>query len=144
MVSDAPSSQTRDLSWLLRNLIRQVPATRGALLLSSDGIAKFSDGLEHADVERLAALTSGLYSLSRGLATRFCRSDGVRQVMVELDDVSFFATAAGRGSVLAVLTDREVDAGILGYEMSQLVKRVPTYLATPQRPSPAPPGEVAG
>jgi predicted regulator of Ras-like GTPase activity (Roadblock/LC7/MglB family) len=64
---------------------------------------------------------------------RFGGSDGVRQVVAELDDTLMFVSSAGYGSVLAVLADRETDAGVLGYEMSQLVKSVRPFLATPTR-----------
>jgi predicted regulator of Ras-like GTPase activity (Roadblock/LC7/MglB family) len=54
--------------------------------------------------------------------------------------VVLFVTAAGPGAVLAVLAGRDADAGVLGYEMGQLVKRVPSYLATPARHAVATPG----
>lgn len=141
MVSDAPSSQTSDLTWLLNSLAQAVPFTRSAILLSADGLPKCFHGLDQEGADRLAALASGLCSLSRGLGTRFGSSDGVRQVVVELDDVMLFVTAAGQGSVLAVLAGKDVDAGILGYEMGQLVKRVPAHLGTPVRHSVAAPGD---
>ena len=48
-------------------------------------------------------------------------------MVAELDDTLMFVSSAGYGSVLAVLADRETDAGVLGYEMSQLVKSVRPY-----------------
>lgn len=57
----------------------------------------------------------------------------MRQVVVELDSALVFVSAAGSGTCLAVLADREADAGVLGYEMAMLVKSVRPYLAAPPR-----------
>lgn len=132
-----PSTPTSNLTWLLRNLIELVPHTRSAVLLSSDGLVKYAVGLTTDDADTLAAHASGLCSLSRGVGSRFGASNGngsgLRQVVAELDDVLLFVTSAGMGTVLAVLAGRDADVGVLGYEMGQLVKRVPAHLATPAR-----------
>jgi predicted regulator of Ras-like GTPase activity (Roadblock/LC7/MglB family) len=133
MVSDATPGHEPDLGWLLRGLVERVPRTRSAVLLSADGLATAAYGLEQDPADHLSAIASGLFSLARTAAIRFGGSDGVRQVVAELDDTLMFVSSAGYGSVLAVLADRETDAGILGYEMSQLVKSVRPFLATPTR-----------
>lgn len=133
MVSDANPGHETDLGWLLRGLVERVPRTRSAVLLSADGLATAAYGLDQDPADHLSAIASGLFSLARTAAVRFGGSDGVRQVVAELDDTLMFVSSAGYGSVLAVLADRETDAGILGYEMSQLVKSVRPFLATPTR-----------
>jgi predicted regulator of Ras-like GTPase activity (Roadblock/LC7/MglB family) len=144
MVSAVPPSQESDLAWLLSNLVERVPHTRSTVLLSSDGLMKAVHGLERADAEQMAAIASGLFSLSRGAGAKFGGSDTVRQVVVELDDTLLFISSAGYGSVLAVLADREADAGVLGYEMSQLIKSVRPFLATPARTMPTHSGAHGG
>lgn len=133
MVSDASPGHESDLGWLLRGLVERVPRTRSAVLLSADGLATAAYGLDQDPADHLSAIASGLFSLARTAAVRFGGSDGVRQVVAELDDTLMFVSSAGYGSVLAVLADRETDAGVLGYEMSQLVKSVRPFLATPTR-----------
>jgi predicted regulator of Ras-like GTPase activity (Roadblock/LC7/MglB family) len=133
MVSDATPGHEPDLGWLLRGLVERVPRTRSAVLLSADGLATAAYGLEQDPADHLSAIASGLFSLARTAAVRFGGSDGVRQVVAELDDTLMFVSSAGYGSVLAVLADRETDAGVLGYEMSQLVKSVRPFLVTPTR-----------
>ena len=133
MVSDAQPSREQDLGWLLRGLVERVPRTRSAVLLSADGLATAAYGLDQDPADHLSAIASGLFSLARTAAARFGGSDGVRQVVAELDDTLMFVSSAGYGSVLAVLAERETDAGVLGYEMSQLVKSVRPFLATPTR-----------
>lgn len=133
MVSDVPAGHEADLSWLLRGLVEQVPHTRSAVLLSSDGLATASYGLTADPADQLSAIASGMFSLARSAAIRFGGGDGVRQVVAELDDTLLFVSSAGLGSVLTVLADREADVGVLGYQMTQLVKSVRPFLTTPAR-----------
>lgn len=133
MVSAVPPSQDTDLGWLLSGLVERVPHTRSAVLLSADGLKKAVTGLDVESADQLAAIASGLFSLARGTGVKFGGSDVVRQVVVELDDTLLFVAAAGSGSVLAVIAGREADAGVLGYEMSQLINSVRPFLATSTR-----------
>ena len=133
MVSDVQPARDPDLGWLLRSLVENVPRTRSAVLLSADGLAIAACGLSPDLADQMSAIASGLFSLARTAASRFGGSDGVRQVVAELDDTLMFVSSAGFGSVLTVLADREADAGVLGYEMAQLVKSVRPVLATPAR-----------
>jgi predicted regulator of Ras-like GTPase activity (Roadblock/LC7/MglB family) len=134
MLSDVPTGRTTDLGWLLTGLVQRVPHTRSALLLSSDGLKKAAHGLDPDSADHLAAIASGLFSLARSAGNRFDGGEGVRQVVAELDDTLLFVSTAGSGAVLAVLASRRADAGVLGYEMAQLVKSVRSHLATPARP----------
>ncbi|HEV2371057.1 MAG TPA: roadblock/LC7 domain-containing protein [Streptosporangiaceae bacterium] len=133
MVSDVTRGREPDLSWLLRGLIERVPHARHAVLLSADGLTTASHGLGADGADHLSAIASGLFSIARSAAARFGSSEGVRQVVAELDDTLLFVSSAGYGSVLSVVADRDADAGVLGYEMSQLVKSVRPFLATPAR-----------
>nr|WP_074475059.1 roadblock/LC7 domain-containing protein [Micromonospora carbonacea] len=140
MMTTKPSSP--ELAWLLAGLVQRVPHTRSALLLSSDGLPRAAHGLADDSADHLAAIASGLFSLTRSAGEMFDAGGGVRQVVAELDETLLFVTAAGDGAVLAVLAGRQADVSVLGYEMSQMVKSVRPYLATPVRavvPSPAAP-----
>jgi predicted regulator of Ras-like GTPase activity (Roadblock/LC7/MglB family) len=134
MVNDARPAP--DLAWLLRGLLDRVPHARSAVLLSADGLTTAVHGLSPDDADHLSAIASGLFSIARSAAVTFGGSDGVRQVVAELDDTLLFVSSAGFGSVLAVLAGREADAGVLGYEMFQLVKSVQPFLSTPLRGAP--------
>lgn len=135
MMNQASSGQSTDLSWLLQGLVQRVPHTRSALLLSSDGLLKAAHGLDKDEADHLAALASGLHSLARGAGVRFDAGGEVRQVVAELSNSLLFVTAAGRGSLLAVLAGRAADASVLGYEMGMVVKSVRPHLETPARQS---------
>jgi predicted regulator of Ras-like GTPase activity (Roadblock/LC7/MglB family) len=143
MVSDVPQGQPSDLAWLLSGLVQRVPHTRSAALLSSDGLVKAFHGLDLDSADQLAAVASGLFSLGRSVGAHFGGGEGVRQVVVELDATLLFVSTAGSGTVLAVLAAREADAGVLGYEMGQLVKSVRPYLITPARHATSAPGNAA-
>lgn len=122
-----------DLDWLLSGLVQRVPYTRSAVLLTADGLVTCVHGLDADSADHMAALAAGLYSLGRSAGSRFAEGAEVRQVVVELDTALVFVSAAGSGTCLAVLADREADAGVLGYEMAMLVKSVRPYLAAPPR-----------
>ncbi|MFE2548881.1 roadblock/LC7 domain-containing protein [Streptomyces sp. NPDC059355] len=127
------TSRLSDLDWLLSGLVQRVPYTRSAVLLTADGLVSCVHGLDSDSADHLAALASGLYSLGRSAGSRFGGGAEVRQVVVELDSALVFVSSAGVGTCLAVLADREADAGVLGYEMAMLVKSVRPYLAAPPR-----------
>lgn len=139
MRSDPSTGRSQDLAWLLSGLAERVPHTHSVLLLSSDGLPKAAHGLKQDDADHLAAVASGLFSLARSAGGS--SGGAVRQVVAELDEAFLFVSSAGSGAVLAVMAGREADAGVLGYEMSQMVKSVRPYLTTPARPGIAEPVE---
>ena len=142
MAGDEAASSATNLSWLLDGLIEKVPHARSALLLSADGIKKAFSGLDADQADQLSAIASGMFSLARTAGANLGAKPGVRQVVAELDDTLLFVSTAGSGAVLAVVTSREADAGLVGFEMSILVKSVQPALETPVR-SPAAAGGAA-
>ncbi|MEU8730295.1 roadblock/LC7 domain-containing protein [Streptomyces tendae] len=125
--------RTRELDWLLDDLVGRVHEVRHAVVLSNDGLAVgASNGLGREDAEHLAAVASGFHSLAKGAGRHF-GAGGVRQTMVEMDDGFLFVAAAGDGSCLAVLTDVSADIGLVAYEMARLVRRVGEHLHTAPR-----------
>jgi predicted regulator of Ras-like GTPase activity (Roadblock/LC7/MglB family) len=142
-VSDAHPAPAPDLSCLLSSLLDRVPHTRSAVLLSADGIPTAVYGLSPDDADHLSAIASGLFSIARSAAAKFGGSDGVRQVVAELDDTLLFVSSAGFGTALTVLADREADASVLGYEMFQLVKSARPLLGVTARTGGSDGGAVA-
>ena len=131
--NDPADPAAQELNWLLDELVGRVGSIRKALVLSGDGLARgASKDLTREDGEHLAAVASGFHSLARGVGRHF-EAGTVRQTVVELDDAFLFVTAAGDGSCLAVLGDADADVGQVAYEMTLLVKRVGTHLATVPR-----------
>jgi predicted regulator of Ras-like GTPase activity (Roadblock/LC7/MglB family) len=124
------------LDWLLDDLVTRVTQIDQAVILSRDGLAiGASGGLSHEDADYLAAVAAGFQSLARGAGRHF-GGGAVRQTVVEMDAAFLFVTAAGDGSCLAVLAGSGVDAGLVAYEMTVLVKRVGEHLGVSPRPAP--------
>lgn len=128
-----------ELDWLLDDLVMRVSAVRHAVVLSNDGLAVGASGdLRREDAEHLAAVASGFHSLAKGAGRHF-GAGGVRQTLVEMDEGFLFVAAAGDSSCLAVLSDVNVDIGLVAYEMALLVKRVGEHLHSAPRAAARPP-----
>jgi hypothetical protein len=121
--SPAPATP-RSLDWFVSNFVRGVPGVSHAILVSADGLLMASSSHLPTDrAEQLAAVTSGLASLSSG-AARLFEAGNVRQSMVEMDGGYLLLMGVGNGSYLAALASISSDIGQVGYEMAVLVDRV--------------------
>jgi uncharacterized protein len=121
----APQSmQDTSLDWLVSNFAREVPGVAHAVLVSADGLLVAAS--EHLPKERgdqLAAVSSGLASLSMGAAQLF-EGGHVLQSVVEMQNGYLLLMRVGDGSHLATLASTSCDIGQIGYEMAILVERV--------------------
>lgn len=125
------STEAANFSWLLDNFVKSVPGVTHTLVVSADGLLMaVSDELDRTSGDQLAAIVSGLSSLTRG-AARQLRSGEVRQSIVEMDTMFMFTMSISDGSVLSVMAAATCDVGLIGYEMALLVSRTEATL-TPQ------------
>ena len=130
----------RSLDWLLDNLLDKTPGGRHALVLSKDGLKLCrTGGLEVDHPDQLAAIASGIQSLSYGASVEFGDgSGGVRQSMTEFHGGILFIVEAGDGAHLALLASDEADVGVIGHNMNEMVEQIGEHLTTPPRdPNPA-------
>jgi predicted regulator of Ras-like GTPase activity (Roadblock/LC7/MglB family) len=132
----------RDLDWLLENLLERTPETRHALVLSKDGLKLCNTyGLSVDQADQLAAISSGIQSLSHAASVEFGDGTGdLRQSMTEFHGGLLFIVEAGEGAHLAVVATEEADVGLLGHNMNELVEQLGEYLTaaprgTAQRPA---------
>jgi predicted regulator of Ras-like GTPase activity (Roadblock/LC7/MglB family) len=89
------SREAQNLNWLVSNFARSVPGVAHAIVVSADGLLMaVSERLDRARADQLAAVASGLASLTQGAAR-----------------------------CLAVLASPSCDIGLVGYEMALLVAR---------------------
>ncbi|MEM9036921.1 MAG: roadblock/LC7 domain-containing protein [Actinomycetota bacterium] len=117
--------------WLMSNFVHKTAGVVEAVGVSSDGLLiAMSEGLERASAEQLAAIVSGLVSLGHG-ASRCFDMNRLEQVVVEMDGGFLLVAAISDGSVLGVLSRRDCDLGLVGYEMTLLVERAGSLL-TPE------------
>jgi uncharacterized protein len=113
-----------DLNWVITNFVERVPDVAHAVVVSSDGLPlAFSAGFPQDRADQLAAVTSGLTSLTQG-AARVFEGGPVIQTVVEMQVGVLVVMAVSNGASLAVLAAAACDLGLLAYEMSMLVERV--------------------
>jgi hypothetical protein len=115
---------SRQLDWLVSDFVRRVAGVTHALVVSVDGLKlAVSDRVDESTADQLAAVASGLVSLTRGAARCF-DAEPVVQTIVETAGGYLFVTSVSEGSTLAVFATVECDIGMIGYEMTLLVNRV--------------------
>lgn len=129
------TTTTRNLDWLLENLLERTPGSNHALVLSKDGLKLcHTPGLPEDKADQLAAIASGIQSLSYGASVEFGDgTGGVRQSMTEFYGGVLCIVEAGQGAHLAVLASDDADVGIVGHNMNELVEQIGEYLTTPDR-----------
>ena len=125
------SAGARNVNWLLSTFVVNTAGVEQAIAVSSDGLLMAtSSNLDRATADKMAAIISGLRSLSDG-AARVIDKGGVSQVIVEMRDGFLFASSISGGSSLGVVADHHADLGLIGYEITLLVERVGAQL-TPE------------
>ncbi|MCV2395979.1 roadblock/LC7 domain-containing protein [Actinotalea sp. M2MS4P-6] len=125
------SADAANYAWLLDNFVQTVPGARHTIAVSADGLLMaMSRDLDRTSGDQMAAIVSGMSSLTRGAARQLAAGE-VRQAIVEMDELFLFLMSVSDGSVLAVVADASCDVGAVGYEMAMLVTRTEQVL-TPQ------------
>jgi predicted regulator of Ras-like GTPase activity (Roadblock/LC7/MglB family) len=109
------------------------------MVVSADGLpVAVSDRLNRSKADQLAAIASGLASLTQGGAR--CIDGGlVKRTVVEMDRGLLVVMAIGDGSCLTVLAGSSCDVGVVAYEMTVLVTRTGHVLPPASGPSSKPP-----
>jgi predicted regulator of Ras-like GTPase activity (Roadblock/LC7/MglB family) len=134
LVTPQRADSAGSLDWLIDGLVERVPQVTRAAVLSTDGLLMGSSkGLDRADAEHLSALAAGFQSLAQGAQRQFDGGE-VHQTIIEMRNSFLFVTAAGQGACLTVLSDADVDPGVITYEMAVLVKRVGEHISSRPRP----------
>jgi len=128
-----PERPVTDLNWLITSFADQVPDVAHAVVVSADGLAlAVSEGLPQERADQLAAVTSGLTSLTQG-AARLFEAGVVVQTVVEMHSGLLVIMAISNGASLAVLAASVCDLGLVAYEMTLLVERVGRVLTPAAR-----------
>jgi len=117
------SREAQNLNWLVANFAKSVSGVAHAIILSADGLLMaVSERLDRARADQLAAVASGLASLTQG-AARVFGGGTVTQTIVEMEQGFLLVMSVSDGSCLAVLASPSCDIGLVGYEMAMLVAR---------------------
>lgn len=129
----ASAHSAHDLSWLVTDFVERVPEVAHAVVVSSDGLPlAFNIGFPQDRADQLAAVTSGLTSLTHGAARAF-EGGIVVQTVVEMEAGVFVVMTISNGASLAVLAAPSCDLGLIAYEMTLLVERAGRMLTPASR-----------
>ena len=136
------TSSMQDLNWLITNFAGRVPSVAHAIVVSADGLPlAFSDRFPKDRADQLAAVTSGLTSLTQG-AARVFEGGTVTQTVVEMQRGLLLVMAISDGSSLAVLASADCEMGLVAYEMALLVESVGQALTPDTRAGFRPAGGI--
>ena len=126
-----PGSDPGRFGWLLTIFVDRVAGVSHAVVVSSDGLLLTSStGLPRDRADQLAAVASGMSSLTRGAARVFGAGE-VMQTVIEMQLGCMLLMSIADGSCLAVLASPDCDMGLVAYEMTLLVDRA-GQLLTPE------------
>jgi uncharacterized protein len=118
------SADARNLNWLVANFAKATPGVAHAMVVSADGLpVAVSERLDRPRADQLAAIASGLASLTLGAAHCF-EGGPVKQTVVEMERGFLFVMSISDGSCLTVLAASSCNVGMVAYEMAVLVTRV--------------------
>jgi len=124
----ALSEKANNVNWLMSNFVRSTPGVEQAVAVSSDGLLiALSSHLDRASADKMAAIITGIRALSHGAANELAKGQ-VMQVLVEMASAYLFVSAISGGSTLGVVTTRDCDLGLVGFEITLLVERVGAQL----------------
>lgn len=112
------------LDWVLTDFANRVSGVSNAAVVSSDGLPlASSEALPRDAADKIAAIASGLASLTNGAARAF-KAGRVIQTIVEMERGFLFLVGVSDGSLIAALTAPSADLGLVGHELVLLVDRV--------------------
>ncbi|MGI5461007.1 roadblock/LC7 domain-containing protein [Streptomyces sp. CA-249302] len=125
------TSAHQNFAWLVSDFVRSTDGVNHAVAVSSDGLLiAASEGLGRDNADHLAALVSGIVSLTQNAADAYGYR-GMKLVMIEMVDGFMMVNHIRHGSCLGVLAADGCDVGLVGYEMAVLADRAGALL-TPQ------------
>src|SRR3954451_6187382 len=117
------SAEAKTFNWLLDSFTSGTAGVVEAIAVSSDGLLMAMSAIkDRPNAERLAAVVSGLTSLSGGAASWY-RLGALNRVIIDMADGYLLDTAISAGSVLGVIADRSANLGTLAYEMTLFATR---------------------
>ncbi|WP_101791108.1 roadblock/LC7 domain-containing protein [Nonomuraea indica] len=117
------SHSARGVDWLITDFVSTVPGVAHAVVVSSDGLPlAASAGFPPDRADQLAAIASGLVSLTQG-AARVFEGGAVSQTIVEMQRGLMLIMSISDGSCLAVLAAPDCDMGLVAYQMTLMVDR---------------------
>ena len=107
-----PGRPVQDLSWLITNFVERVRTWPMRSSSPRTASLAFSAGFPQERADQLAAVTSGLTSLTQG-ASRVFEGGAVVQTVVEMQRGVLVIMAISNGASIAVLAASTCDLGLV-------------------------------
>ena len=104
----------------LRNAI---PELNGVLLASNEGLPIAHSLSNGGEPNRIAAMAAAASSLGRRISESM-NAGGMTEVQVQADDAALFVYCAGTKAVLAVVSPKEGNAGLIHLEAREAAKEI--------------------
>ena len=106
MTSTGLDQHIGDVGWLVASFVEGTADVADAIVVSSDGLLlAISPQLDRGAADKLAAIVSGLRSLSEGVSS-VTRRGGFSQAMIELAGGYLVVSAISDGSSIGVIVER--------------------------------------
>src|SRR3981189_239746 len=107
----------------LETLRNSIPELRGVLLASIEGLPVAHSLSNGSDPNRVAAMAAAASSLGRRI-TESMSAGVLSEVSVQAEEGSLFVYSAGSKAVLAVVSPREGNAGLIHLEARDAAKEI--------------------
>ncbi|MFB6180483.1 MAG: roadblock/LC7 domain-containing protein [Candidatus Nanohalobium sp.] len=120
------SSKTEKLMEPLEDL-ESLSSVQGAAVVRRDGLLIASNLEGDIDDDQVGAMTASIVG-SGETASESLRMGDVAEVTVESEDGKLIATGAGGQGIVAVLTDQDVNMGLIKVEIKDAVNKVKQVL----------------
>lgn len=124
------SRSAANFNWLMSSFIENTAGADQAVVVSSDGVLMAVANLDFRAADRVAAIVTGVRSLSAGAAELLTKGE-LQRVIVEMRAGYLLVSEISGGSILGVVCGKQCDLGLVSYEMALLVQRVGQQL-TPE------------
>ncbi|MFB6204531.1 MAG: roadblock/LC7 domain-containing protein [Candidatus Nanohaloarchaea archaeon] len=109
------------------NDLGDVNGIKGAAVVRRDGLLISSNLGEDIDDDQVGAMTASTVG-SGETASDALNMGGVNQVTIESEDGKLVSTGAGEEGILTILTEADVNMGLVKVEMEKAVKKVKRVL----------------
>lgn len=104
-----------------------IQGVRGAAVVRRDGLLIVSNLPSDIDADQLAAMTASTVG-SGETASETLSIGAVEQVTVESEEGKLISTGAGSEGILTILTDSDVNMGLVLVEMKKAAKKIKRVL----------------
>lgn len=122
--TQSTASESVDLDFVLNRFVDDTEGVLFAQTVSADGMhLASSSGFDSARHDTFAAIASGLASLTDSSVELFGLGAVTRQI-IEASDGWVLLSRISNTASLGVVSRRQADLGLIGYEMTRLAKQL--------------------